>query len=349
MAIVKKEFKRLHDLLLMVEPSSADSIVWLQGDRHDRADKVLELYQRKFSKRIIISGNNILIGDKTRRGERNISLNEMRDWLLQKGVEQESLFIDDEAMNTKDQAEHLIKLAKMEGWSKLIIVGSSYYQPRVFLTFIKQAERLGWDGEIINQSKIIGWDDVPGGRSIKSSLIFEEEFKKINKYQEDLTSIGSAIEILHEKMFNLREVVADDVKQLFDWTNDRDVRDNSKNHQEISWEDHVSWLANKLSDQMVKMYIMTVFQKDIGVIRFEQINNLFVISYSIDQYNRGCGLGELILTKGMEMIKSLFGNPVFIAHVKKGNISSEKIFSKLGFNQSEEVTVGESVFNIYQK
>jgi len=65
----------------MEKPQKADVIVWLQGDRYDRSKKVLSLFKEKWADEIVISGNNILIGPTKRKGENNISLNEMVEWL----------------------------------------------------------------------------------------------------------------------------------------------------------------------------------------------------------------------------------------------------------------------------
>lgn len=195
----KQQFKKLYNLLLKEVPLSADAIVWLQGDRYDRAFKVLKLYKDGWSKKIIISGNNILVGNKIRSGENNISLDKMKNFLLKKHVNQNDLIIGDGAMNTKDQAEHILKMAKNKKWSKIILVGSSYYQPRAFLTFLKQAEKIKWFGIIINQPPAVDLNKKPSGRDKSAKILFNGEFEKIKKYKKDLVSIGQGIKYLDKK------------------------------------------------------------------------------------------------------------------------------------------------------
>ena len=190
---------KLYSLLLKEIPQSSDAIIWLQGDRYDRGYKVIKLYKEDYSKKIIITGNNILIGNKTRVGEANISLDAMKDFLLKKGVDNKSIIIDDGAMNTKEQAEHIFKIANSKKWLKLILVGSSYYQPRAFLTFLKQAKNMEWQGKIINQSNLVAWDKKPSGRDKNAKIIFEEEFEKIKKYKKDLVSISQGIKYLNNQ------------------------------------------------------------------------------------------------------------------------------------------------------
>lgn len=187
------KYKKLHELLLKEKPQKADAIVWLQGDRYDRAVKVLKLHKEGWSKKIIISGNNILIGRIARVGENNVSLDIMKDFLLKKGAREENLIIDDNSMNTKEQAEHVLKIAEEKKWTSLLLVGSSYYQPRAFLTFLKQAKKIGWSGKIINQPAVVFLGKKPAGREKTAKTLFAEEFEKIKKYKKDLVSIKQGI------------------------------------------------------------------------------------------------------------------------------------------------------------
>lgn len=191
-------FKELYNLILKEAPQKADAIIWLQGDRYDRAPKVFKLYKKGWAKKIIISGNNVLISNKKRIGENNISLDEMTNYLLKKGIDRRSVLVDDGAMNTKEQAEHIFRMAVNKKWSKLILVGSSYYQPRAFLTFLKQAEKLKWVGEVINQPSVIDSDEKPGGRSKSAKVLFNEEYDKIKKYKKDLVPVLKGIKYLNK-------------------------------------------------------------------------------------------------------------------------------------------------------
>lgn len=349
MFTVKKQFKILYDLVVGEKPQKAEVIVWLQGDRYDRAPKVFKLYKEGWAKKIIISGNNVLIGGKKRVGENNISLDEMKNYLLKKGIERKSILIDDGAMNTKDQAKHILKIALNKKWSKLILVGSSYYQPRAFLTFLKQAEKLKWVGKIVNQPAIIAGDKKPSGRDKSARIFLGEELKKIEKYQPDLALISQGIEYLNKKIFSLRKAQKNDARLLFGWANDPETRANSKNIKLISWPEHSAWLTRKLADASTHIYILTEKQKNIGIIRFEQAGNKFMISYSIDCNYRGQGFGALILKMGMDSISKIIKKPSFIGYVQRENIPSNKIFNKSGFVLKKKEVVNKIKFNVYQK
>lgn len=190
--------KKLYNLIIQDVVKKSDAIIWLQGDRYDRAGKTLKLYNDGWAKTIIISGNNVLIGNNARMGENNISLDKMKNYLLKKGIRERNIIVDDSAMNTKDQAEHILKIARRKKWSKLILVGSSFYQPRAFLTFLRQAEKVNWTGRIINQPAFIAWNKKPGGRDKTAKIIFSHELEKIEKYKKDLSTIRQGIKYLNK-------------------------------------------------------------------------------------------------------------------------------------------------------
>ncbi len=190
------KFILLCDLLLEEKPCQADVVVWLQGDRYDRGYKVIELYKKKFSKKILISGNNLLLGSR-KLGEDNISLDDMVDFLIKKGVNKRNIIIDDDSMNTLEQAINIFKIIQNKKWKKIILVGSSYYQPRAFLTFLKQADNINWDGLIINQPALIDWNKKPSGRDKIAKSLFLDEYKKTKKYKNDLFSINKGIKYFY--------------------------------------------------------------------------------------------------------------------------------------------------------
>ncbi len=195
-----RDFLKLYNLILQEQPQKSDTIIWLQGDRYDRGPKTLKLYKESWAPKIVISGNNILLGKTVRAGENNISLEKMYKWLVKRGVKKEDIIIDERSMNTKEQAGHIIDLAKKKNWQRIFLVGSSYHQPRIFLTFLKQLKKKNWNGKIINQPIILDWDDVPGGRDKKTIEFLKEEVEKLKKYKNDIIPILDGIKYLKKPL-----------------------------------------------------------------------------------------------------------------------------------------------------
>ncbi len=181
----RARFEELNALLQRATVGSGDVIVWLQGDRYDRGDVTLDLYKQGKAPKIVLSGNNVLLGVGPRPGEDNVSLEEMKSWLLERGVPEEAIEIESNSMNTRDQSLHICEMAKQRGWKSVIMVGSfPHYQARYYLTFLQGKKETGWNGTVIPAAAMLNVDQIPGGRDKTAGELMEEEFEKILAYQE---------------------------------------------------------------------------------------------------------------------------------------------------------------------
>lgn len=105
------DFIRVLDAVCRERPRASDAIVWLQGDRYDRAEKTHSLFIKNWAPMILLSGNNILLDSDARLDEDNVSLLNMKQWLLDHEIPASAILIDDQAMNTHDQAARTVRLA----------------------------------------------------------------------------------------------------------------------------------------------------------------------------------------------------------------------------------------------
>jgi len=195
--------RKIIELLGLIEkekPQKANAIVWLQGDRYDRSKKVLSLFKKGMASKIIISGNDELVGVNKRETENNILLNKMVEWLKKRGVKDCQIIVENRSLNTKDQAKNVLRLAQNRRWKKIILVASPYHQIRVFLTFLKRAKKIKWEGVLINQPTKINWEKVPSGRKKRTKELFLEEIEKIKKYQNDITSVREGLSYFKNKV-----------------------------------------------------------------------------------------------------------------------------------------------------
>lgn len=126
-----------------------------------------------------------------------------------------------------------------------------------------------------------------------------------------------------------------DAQQLFDWANDPDVRAMSINSNRINWEEHLTWFKKKLESPLCKIFILEQSHTPVGQIRYEKLDGVWVVDYSIGKNFRGSGLGRTILEQSIPLFKS----EVIVAVVKKSNAASNKIFISLGFIMDEEKTI----------
>jgi len=138
-------------------------------------------------------------------------------------------------------------------------------------------------------------------------------------------------------IIKIRQATLEDMQLYFEWTNDEAVRANSFNSAPITWESHQQWFKKKCEDKNCYFFVFEYGQIPIGQVRI-QINDQEkgLINYSIDKKFRGLGLGKILIRDATQKIQDLRGKIVLVAKVKPENISSNKIFSSLGFTQSSE-------------
>ncbi|MFC1843864.1 GNAT family N-acetyltransferase [Thermodesulfobacteriota bacterium] len=139
-------------------------------------------------------------------------------------------------------------------------------------------------------------------------------------------------------MIIIRKAKHSDMKLYFNWANDKAVRDNSFHSEPISLDSHRTWFKNKLNDNSSFLYVAKNNNIPIGQIRFQiDDNHTAELSFSLKKEARGRGLGKQILKLAIEKLSNDCSKVASIkAHVKKTNISSNKIFTQLDFNIDEK-------------
>ncbi|WP_051233626.1 GNAT family N-acetyltransferase [Butyrivibrio sp. NC3005] len=136
---------------------------------------------------------------------------------------------------------------------------------------------------------------------------------------------------------NLKKATINDARDILDWRNDKDTRENSFSNEIIDYESHIKWFEKKLSDNNCRMFILIDNNEKIGQIRVDINNKIGEISYMISPKYRGKGYGSKIV----DLIeKELIGEvKVLTALVKSTNKSSQKIFLKNEYVEFDGQTV----------
>ncbi len=129
----------------------------------------------------------------------------------------------------------------------------------------------------------------------------------------------------------LKKATYNDCDLLFNWANDKTVRENSFNSNKIKYEEHVNWFQNKLNSNTCDIFVFYYENIPTGKVIIDIENKEAKISYSIDANYRGCSLS-------IEMLKLLEINvelPInkFVGYVKYDNIKSQKVFERLGYQK----------------
>ena len=129
----------------------------------------------------------------------------------------------------------------------------------------------------------------------------------------------------------LRQLHKRDLNLLFEWRNHPTVRRNSFDTSEIYWKDHEKWFVDVLNNEKIISYILEVYSKPVGVIRFDFIaQEVAKINYLIDPTQHGKGYGTKIVQLGVPiMFKNRLNLKKVFGLVLKENLASIKIFRKL--------------------
>lgn len=136
-----------------------------------------------------------------------------------------------------------------------------------------------------------------------------------------------------ESGYKLRKVTSNDCDLIFEWANDKSVRENSFNSEKINYDEHIRWFNRKLISEESLMYILKVKSNEVGMIRLDKIDQLsYLINYSIAKEHRGNGYATVLL----KIIKELNPSNILIGKVKNNNLGSIKAFLNSGYNMKEE-------------
>lgn len=136
--------------------------------------------------------------------------------------------------------------------------------------------------------------------------------------------------------FDIKLATIDDMKAVFELSNDMSVRQNSFNSDKIDWDLHKTWFENKIKNENYLFFVIKTEQNQlISQVRFDKTDN--TISISIAENYRGQGYGTKILKQVSDKILNEYKVKKINAYVKIENIISQRIFEKSGYNLKEKL------------
>lgn len=133
-------------------------------------------------------------------------------------------------------------------------------------------------------------------------------------------------------MLHIRKASEKDLNNVFELSNDDDVRKNSFHFKKIDWEEHVKWYNSKLTDKNSLFYVAYDNDIFIGYCRLDKNEkNEWIITVHINPEMRSKGYGKKFLRYICK------NNPykVMIAYVKNYNKSSKAMFLSSYFEECE--------------
>ncbi len=136
-------------------------------------------------------------------------------------------------------------------------------------------------------------------------------------------------------MFYLRKVTPTDIDILFEWVNEKEVRQNAFDTHVITYEEHMAWFNRMINDTNQMQYILMLSDKPVGQVRLTIKGTEAEIDYSISKSVRGCGYGGQVICLIKEKLKEDYPFiQKLIGRVKSENIASYRCFIKNEFEET---------------
>ena len=135
-------------------------------------------------------------------------------------------------------------------------------------------------------------------------------------------------------MIHIRDATILDLREVFEWRNDKLAVEMSLNTNQIIWDSHVKWFKKVINSQKQCLLICKHknSKKSIGYVRFDIISNEANVSINLSPVMRGQGLAKECLETGILFFNKKFSNVLTLnAEVKTKNVASIKIFKQVGF------------------
>jgi RimJ/RimL family protein N-acetyltransferase len=164
----------------------------------------------------------------------------------------------------------------------------------------------------------------------------EELRRSLSKRSRELVDGNGAARVvsvvLGTKGIQIRSVRADDIRLLWQWANDPEVRAASFSSAAISWETHVKWFAEKTGEGRSLLFIAEdEAGSAFGQIRFDLNGNDAELNISLAKEQRGGGLAVPLIEAGVREVFARTGCSRIHAFVKPENAASAKAFEKARF------------------
>ncbi|OIJ10409.1 UDP-2,4-diacetamido-2,4,6-trideoxy-beta-L-altropyranose hydrolase [Anaerobacillus alkalilacustris] len=190
---------------------------------------------------------------------------------------------------------------------------------------------LDYNDALLKEKIVLGFEKM---------MDFGNRNELVSKYNKVIDGLGTKRIIdaltrgeLIEDNYFLREIREEDIRDVFNLSNEDYVRKWSINTKKISWEEHIIWFENTIkSDQNVFYVVTDCTNNFLGQLRYKVEGHSATVSISLCKSIMGKGLSKQFLIESIKLIsdeRNKLDN--IIAFISDKNIASKKLFEKVGF------------------
>jgi UDP-2,4-diacetamido-2,4,6-trideoxy-beta-L-altropyranose hydrolase len=152
------------------------------------------------------------------------------------------------------------------------------------------------------------------------------------------------------KQLSFRLATMDDAQIIFDLSNDPAVRANSFNKESLDWENHISWLKNKLEDSNYIIILFFLENDFVGQVKFNKINDDQAnMSMSIREKYRGKGLSNEMYDSSLDFMFDTRADIVsLVGYILPDNIANIKAATKSGYVYVDDQYMHGDLYHTYR-
>jgi RimJ/RimL family protein N-acetyltransferase len=130
----------------------------------------------------------------------------------------------------------------------------------------------------------------------------------------------------------IRPVKEGDIKKIFEWRNEPQVRKGMFISKRISWKTHRKFWDNLLKNKNRFAFVIRAGDQDVGVVRLDKVGDIAEVDIFISSKYQGRGLGTNAMNEIKKRAKGLNISRL-TARVKPDNERSMKMFENCGFRK----------------
>ena len=100
----------------------------------------------------------------------------------------------------------------------------------------------------------------------------------------------------------IRDLLYDDILEIFEWRNNYQTRIMSINKEKISFSNHQKWFYKNIKSDFIKIFIGTISQHKIGITKFEfnKLNGHCEVSINLNPKMRGMNFSTTFLSSSID-------------------------------------------------
>jgi len=143
---------------------------------------------------------------------------------------------------------------------------------------------------------------------------------------------------LDQENISFRRVKKEDCREIWQWRNEKSVRDQSFSSDPIPYPMHREWFKKRLVDKDCVFLKILLNNRDPGVLRYDIQDQSAEIHITIAPEMRNKGIGSRSIRLGSDFLFKQTKVDLIIAHIKANNYPSIRTFEKAGFIVSRRIT-----------